>query len=47
VACGQRALSQGKTVSGLHVWNNVQVIPAVVNLKKANRFNTEGDHCAG
>ncbi len=24
----------GETVTGLHVWNNLQVIPATVNLKK-------------
>ena len=27
----------GKKVSGLHVWNNLQVIPASVNLSKGNR----------
>lgn len=28
---------RGKTVSGLHVWNNLAVIPAIINLKKGNR----------
>jgi len=27
----------GKKVSGLHIWNNLQVIPASVNLSKGNR----------
>ena len=27
----------GVAVSGLHVWNNLQVIPASVNLSKGNR----------
>ena len=29
---------QGKTVSGLHVWYNLQVIPAILNQKKNNHF---------
>ena len=29
---------QGKIVSGLHVWNNLQVIPAKINLTKGNKF---------
>jgi hypothetical protein len=29
---------QGRTVSGLHVWWNLQVIPANDNLRKGNRF---------
>lgn len=29
---------QGKNVCGLHCWNNVQVIPALVNLSKGNSF---------
>ena len=28
---------RGKVVSGLHVWNNLAVIPAIINLKKGNR----------
>ena len=31
----------GKNVSGLHVWNNLQVIPAEVNIRKNNGFTTE------
>lgn len=31
----------GKRVSGLHVWNNLQVIPASVNLSKGNKEMTE------
>ena len=29
---------QGKTVSGLHVFENLQIIPAVENIKKHNKF---------
>ena len=29
---------KGKSVSGLHVWNNIQVIPAKLNLEKGNRY---------
>lgn len=29
---------RGKHVSGLHVWNNLQVIPAAVNVRKSNHF---------
>ena len=29
---------QGKYVCGLHVWNNFAVIPAVVNLRKNNKY---------
>lgn len=29
---------QGKSVSGLHVWYNLQVIPAILNMKKNNRY---------
>lgn len=31
----------GKKVSGLHVWNNIAVIPASVNLSKNNKFIVE------
>lgn len=27
----------GKTMSGLHIWSNLQVIPAVLNLSKGNK----------
>ena len=27
----------GKTICGLHIWSNIQVIPAVVNLSKGNK----------
>lgn len=29
---------QGRNVSGLHVYNNLQVIPAKINLSKGNRY---------
>jgi len=32
---------KGKNVSGFHVWNNLQVIPASVNLSKGNKEMTE------
>lgn len=32
---------QGKEVSGLHVWNNLQIIPRTENRSKSNKF--EGD----
>lgn len=32
---------RGHRVSGLHVWNNIQVIPAKINLMKSNKFSTE------
>ena len=31
----------GKKVSGFHVWNNLQVIPAKINIRKNNGFTTE------
>lgn len=31
----------GKNVSGLHIWNNLQVIPAVLNLSKGNKEMTK------
>ena len=30
----------GKLVSGLHVWNNLAVIPAAQNMSKGNRYTT-------
>lgn len=32
---------RGKQVSGLHVWNNLRVIPAEVNLRKSNRYEVQ------
>lgn len=29
---------QGKLVCGLHVWNNFAVIPAIINLRKNNKY---------
>jgi len=29
---------KGKTVSGLHIWSNLQVIPKILNLKKGNKI---------
>ena len=31
---------KGKTVCGLHVWNNLQVIPASVNIRKGNKWQS-------
>jgi hypothetical protein len=31
----------GKRVSGLHVWNNLAVIPASQNMSKSNRYTME------
>jgi hypothetical protein len=34
---------QGKNVSGLHIPENLQVIPAIENIKKRNNFeDTDG-----
>lgn len=32
---------QGKTVCGLHVWNNVRVIPGLENLSKSNKLQED------
>jgi hypothetical protein len=32
---------QGKTVSGLHVENNMQILPAYINISKHNQWNWE------
>jgi phosphoribosyl-ATP pyrophosphohydrolase len=31
---------RGKNVCGLHVWNNLQVIPAAVNIRKGNKWQS-------
>lgn len=31
---------QGRRVSGLHVWNNIQVIPPTANRRKSNQYET-------
>ena len=31
---------QGALVSGLHVWNNIQLLPAQINKSKGNRYDT-------
>ena len=36
---------QGKLVCGLHVWNNFAVIPAIVNLRKNNRYALSEEWC--
>lgn len=30
---------KGKEVCGLHIWSNIQVIPAKLNLEKSNAFH--------
>jgi 5-methylcytosine-specific restriction endonuclease McrA len=30
---------RGETVSGLHIWSNLQVIPEIENLRKSNAFS--------
>jgi 5-methylcytosine-specific restriction endonuclease McrA len=30
---------QGKIVSGLHIWNNLQVIPRHINRTKSNKYS--------
>jgi len=34
---------KGKNICGLHVWNNLQVIPKITNLKKGNKYATIHD----
>ena len=34
---------QGKTVSGLHVFENLQIIPAIENIRKRNNFEESDD----
>ena len=36
---------QGKTVCGLHIWNNFAVIPANVNLRKNNKYAISEEWC--
>ena len=37
---------QGKIVCGLHVWNNFAVIPALINLKKGNKYALPEERCS-
>jgi len=37
---------QGKSVCGLHVWNNFAVIPATVNLRKNNKYAISEERCS-